>query len=98
MVAIDTNILVYAHREDTEWHDRALARPLELAQSTDRWAIPWPCVHEFISVTTRERYFDPPSTIRSNLSVMGHLLIMVVNNTHRMMECHSVSVHRSVRR
>lgn len=70
MVAIDTNILVYAHREDTEWHDRALARLLELAQSNDRWAIPWPCVHEFISVTTRERYFDPPSTLAQALAAL----------------------------
>jgi len=26
MIAIDTNILVYAHREDSEWHENALRR------------------------------------------------------------------------
>ena len=25
MIAVDTNILVYAHREDSEWHDMAYA-------------------------------------------------------------------------
>ena len=70
MIAVDTNILVYAHREDTDWHDRALARLLELAESGDRWAIPWPCIHEFISVTTRPRYFDPPSSLPQALSAL----------------------------
>lgn len=26
MIAVDTNILVYAHRSDAEWHDRAAER------------------------------------------------------------------------
>ncbi len=70
MIAIDTNILVYAHRRDNDWHDRALACVMTLAESRARWAIPWPCVHEFISVTTRERYFNPPSTLDQALSAL----------------------------
>ncbi len=32
MIAIDTNILVYAHREDSEWHEAAYARVADLAE------------------------------------------------------------------
>ena len=40
MIAIDTNILVYAHREDSEWHDVASARVVELAEDRTPWAVP----------------------------------------------------------
>ena len=40
MTAIDTNILVYAHRADSEWHDRAVAAVGGLANGSAAWAIP----------------------------------------------------------
>lgn len=40
MTAVDTNLLVYAHREDAEWHRTALGVVLELANGNQRWAIP----------------------------------------------------------
>ena len=52
MIAIDTNLLVYAHRSDTPSHDAALRLLQQLAESSEPWAIPWPCVHEFIAVVT----------------------------------------------
>lgn len=42
MIAVDTNLLVYAHREDSPWHEKALARVTELAECGSPWAIPWP--------------------------------------------------------
>ena len=39
MIAIDTNILVYAHGEDSEWHEAAFARIVELAEGRVPWAI-----------------------------------------------------------
>jgi len=45
--AIDTNILVYAHREDSLFHEAAFRRVVELAEGPATWAIPWSCVHEF---------------------------------------------------
>lgn len=62
MIAVDTNLLVYAHREDCEWHERALAVLLELANGNQRWAIPWPCVHEFFAIVTHPRIYRRPST------------------------------------
>ncbi|MCD6675454.1 MAG: PIN domain-containing protein [Burkholderiaceae bacterium] len=52
MIAVDTNILVYAHRADSEFHRPALAALEALAAQSGGWAIPWPCVHEFLSVVT----------------------------------------------
>ena len=61
MIAVDTNLLVYAHREDSEWHHQALASLLELANGGQRWAIPWPCVHEFFAIVTHPRIYKQPS-------------------------------------
>jgi toxin-antitoxin system PIN domain toxin len=61
MIAVDTNILVYSHRRDAEWHDDALEVVRGLAESLDPWAIPWPCIHEFVAIVTHPRIFDPPS-------------------------------------
>lgn len=62
MIAVDTNILVYAHRRDAEFHSQAAGRVRELAEGRSAWAIPWPCIHEFFSVATHRRIYDPPST------------------------------------
>jgi len=32
VIAVDTNVLVYAHREDSPWHEVACARLAELAE------------------------------------------------------------------
>ena len=61
MIAVDTNILVYAHRADAPWHDLARARLVELAESGERWGIPWPCVHEFLAVVTHPKIYRPPT-------------------------------------
>ena len=63
MTAVDTNILVYAHREDSEWHERAVAVVAELAESTREWAIPWPCLHEFVAIVTHPRIFRTPTPL-----------------------------------
>jgi uncharacterized protein len=55
MVAVDTNVLVYAHRRETDEHDAARALMQSLAASGRPWAVPWPCVYEFISVVTHHR-------------------------------------------
>src|SRR6266567_1363581 len=64
MVAVDSNLLVYAHREDAEWHAEARAALLELANGNDRWAIPWPCVHEFLAIVTHPGIYKPPTPLK----------------------------------
>ena len=63
MIAIDTNLLVYAHRRESSFHDRALKCIAELVSGGAAWAIPWPCLHEFYGVVTNARAFKPASTI-----------------------------------
>jgi toxin-antitoxin system PIN domain toxin len=61
MIAVDTNILVYAHREDAPFHTAAARRVAELAEGSAGWAIPWPCLHEFLAIVTHPRIYDPPT-------------------------------------
>jgi toxin-antitoxin system PIN domain toxin len=61
MIAVDTNILVYAHRAESPFHERALETLEQLGNGDDPWAIPWPCFHEFISIATHPRIYSPPS-------------------------------------
>ena len=68
MIAVDTNLLVYAHREDSEWHAQAEACVRALAESRAAWAIPWPCLHEFLAIVTHRRIYRPPSPVPSALA------------------------------
>jgi len=63
VIAVDTNVLVYAHREDSPWHAAARARLTELAEGRSGWAIPWPCLHEFLAIVTHPRIYAPPTPI-----------------------------------
>ena len=63
MDAIDTNILVYAHRRESQEHQTAAAILRALAEGEEIWAIPWPCCYEFLSVATNPRIWrDAAST------------------------------------
>lgn len=68
MIAVDTNLLVYAHREDSQWHAAATARIAELAERRAPWGIPWPCIHEFLAIVTHPRIFAPPSPLEAALN------------------------------
>ncbi len=63
MIALDTNILVAAHRTDAKFHTQADHCVAELAESGKDWAIPWPCVHEFLAIVTHPRIFVPPTPL-----------------------------------
>jgi toxin-antitoxin system PIN domain toxin len=62
VIAVDTNILVYAHRRDSEFHPASMAGVRRLAEGQASWAILWPCVHEFFSIVTHPRIYVPAST------------------------------------
>jgi len=63
VIAVDTNILVYSLREEGPWHEPARRRLTELAEGRSSWAIPWPCLHEFLSIATHPRIFKPPTPL-----------------------------------
>jgi len=74
MIALDTNILVYARREETAHHQPARKLLKEFAEGDSPWALPWPCIYEFIRVVTHPRVFDPPSELNDVLSDLDSLL------------------------
>ena len=61
MIALDTNLLVYAHREDSPFHNVAFECVRRCAEAATPWALPWPCLHEFFSIVTHPRIYDPPT-------------------------------------
>jgi toxin-antitoxin system PIN domain toxin len=67
VIAVDTNLLVYAHREDSPWHAAAYGRVAELAEGRSAWAIPWPCLHEFLAIVTHPRIYAPPTPLAQAL-------------------------------
>ncbi|MGQ0732077.1 MAG: type II toxin-antitoxin system VapC family toxin [Acidobacteriota bacterium] len=67
MIGVDTNILVYAHREDADWHLPAERAVRGLAEGSSGWAIPWPCIHEFLAIVTHPRIFRTPTPIPAAL-------------------------------
>jgi uncharacterized protein len=68
VTAVDTNILVYAHRRDSKWHQPASQCVKMLAEASVQWLIPWPCIHEFIGMVTHPRAYSPPSTLQEALA------------------------------
>lgn len=63
MIAVDTNILVYAHREDATFHKAAEKCMAALAEGLAPWALPWPCLHEFLAIVTHPRIYAPPTPL-----------------------------------
>lgn len=59
MIAVDTNILVYAYDEATPMHERALAA-MDRLVSEPSWGLPWIVAGEFYSVLTDGRMWREP--------------------------------------
>jgi len=63
MIAVDTNILVYSHREDSKFYKSAVNAIKKLAESGKEWAIPWPCIYEFLAIVTHPHIYVPPTSL-----------------------------------
>ena len=63
MIAIDTNILVYADRSDLPRHKEAVAALRKLAEGDEAWALPVFCTAEFVRVVSHARIFDSPRLV-----------------------------------
>jgi len=74
MVAIDTNILVAAHRRGAPHHEAALALLKTFAEGDVPLALFWPSLYEFLRVVTHHRVFDPPSTAREAFEAVEDFL------------------------
>lgn len=74
MKAVDTNILVYAHREELSQHRRARDILVALAEGDAPWGLPVFCLGEFLRVISHPRVFDPPFTVDEAATALGRLL------------------------
>ncbi|MDZ7782733.1 MAG: TA system VapC family ribonuclease toxin [Halioglobus sp.] len=73
MIAVDTNILVYAHRPEMPFHDRAREVLDEALKKPEPLAVPWPCLHEFLAIVTHPRIFHDPTPTEIALDALGRL-------------------------
>jgi predicted nucleic acid-binding protein len=74
VIAVDTSISVYAHREETSKHELAKTWLFHLAEGTVPWALPVFCIGEYIRVITRRNVFDPPSSLQDAVEGIEFLL------------------------
>lgn len=74
MRALDTNVLVHAEIVTSPFH--AVARRLlqDAAEGPAPWAIPWPCVYEFLRVVTHPRVYHPPMPVPAALADVRALI------------------------
>lgn len=74
MIAVDTNILIYARREEMPLHDKALAELHRLAEGDLPWALPLFCVGEFVRVVSHPRLFAPVTKTEAAMNFINALL------------------------
>lgn len=74
MKALDTNVLIHAHRKDMAKHVEAGRLLHSLAEGTKPWGLPVFCLGEFLRVVTHPRVFTSPTTIRNALAALDGLL------------------------
>lgn len=73
MIALDTNLLVYSHRTDNEFHARSKTLVESLAAGNEAWSVPWPCAHEFLAIVTNPRIFKTATPLATALAVIRDL-------------------------
>lgn len=74
MIAVDTNVLIYAHRQESEHHTRAMRQLKSLAEGDGPWGLPVFCIAEFVRIVTHLRVFTPPSDLHVALDFIDRLL------------------------
>ena len=62
MIAVDTNLLVHAHRRDASLHESAYRAVKDLAESLRPWAICYHSLVEFYGVVTHPKLWKEPSS------------------------------------
>lgn len=73
MIAIDTNVLVYAHRQEFPRHAAAKARIVQLAVRPAPWGVPIFCLGEFVRVVTHRKVLNPPSSLEQATAFIDRL-------------------------
>ena len=99
MTAVDTNVLVYAEITSSPHHETARAVLRALAEGRAPWAIPWPCVYEFLRVVTHPRVYHPPVPAARALADLQAILsspsLVLLSETSRHADMCLTVVHAS---
>ncbi len=74
MIAVDTNVLVYAHRSELPQHRPARERLTALAEGSALWGLPVFCVGEFVRIVTHAKVLTPPSTLEQATAALAGLM------------------------
>lgn len=74
LIAFDTNILVYAANPACAQHGVARNRLATAAGAAAPWALPWPCLYEFVRLTTHPNVFRPPLRLTQALAALSELM------------------------
>ena len=74
MIAVDTNLLVYAHHPEMAFHERARQVLTEAVTAPEPVCVPWPCAHEFLAVVSNPRIFRDPTPVDVVLDAIRRLL------------------------
>jgi len=72
--ALDTNVLVFAVITTSPQHARAREVLRACSEGAEAWAIPWPCLYEFLRVVTHPRVYHPPVPSEVALADLGAVL------------------------
>ena len=99
MRALDTNVLVQAEIVTSRFHGIARSLLTELANGPAPWAIPWPCIYEFLRVVTHPRVFHPPmptaAAVRDLRSILASPSLVLLGETTRHAEVMATVVETS---
>jgi len=74
MVAIDTNVLLYAADRDSEFYQACKERIDECRQGSSPWFLSWPICYEFMRVITHPTIPRKPWTLTSAWRFLEHLI------------------------
>jgi uncharacterized protein len=74
VIALDTNVLIYAHRAEMPLHEPARRRLQALAEGREPFALPLFVIGEFVRVVTHPRAFKPPTPLDVALEYVDRVL------------------------
>ena len=74
MIAVDTNILIYAHRSGFPEHRAARNLINRLAEGSELWGVPVFCLAEFLRVITHPDVLKPPTGLKQATGSLEVLL------------------------
>jgi toxin-antitoxin system PIN domain toxin len=75
LIALDTNLLIYAHRENTPEHNRARDAIIQALEDPRGWGICLPSVAEFWSIVTSTEHPGEKSTPAKANAFLHYLVV-----------------------